>query len=230
MYLRKHLETFGEISLTLNRLLTECGYSTKSHNQSIYKDFRTIIKNEIVSKGFGKIDEDVMKIPPSAIFTISLSRDKPIFFSKDNFVLLTIDEYEKISSSTSSLNKSILVGVYLFIKQYIPEDSYITSDCSKISYPSKQQIKSGVGVSSVSTIENAINTLSEMGMIYIRGDMFIEDSEEEGVYIPTRNVYALKKSNLTDDSCLFELERIYKRTVYKKDNVPGTIKFLEAKG
>ena len=49
MYMRKHLQTFGQISLTLNHLLEECGYSTKSHNKSIYSDFREIIKTEIIN-------------------------------------------------------------------------------------------------------------------------------------------------------------------------------------
>ena len=50
MHLRKHLETFGQVTLTLNRLLEECGYSTKSHNKSIYSDFREIIKTEVINK------------------------------------------------------------------------------------------------------------------------------------------------------------------------------------
>ena len=41
MYLRKHLETFGQVALTLNQLLEECGYSTKSHNKSIYSKSQT---------------------------------------------------------------------------------------------------------------------------------------------------------------------------------------------
>ena len=69
MYLRKHLETFGQVTLTLNRLLEECGYSTKSHNKSIYSDFREIIKTEIINKGYATCDIDIFTVNPSEYST-----------------------------------------------------------------------------------------------------------------------------------------------------------------
>ena len=226
MYLRKHLETFGQVTLTLNRLLEECGYSTKSHNKSIYSDFREIIKTEIINKGYATCDVDIFTVNPTEMFSLQLSDKKNIFYTKDNFVQFSVDEYERIVNSNGKINKSVLVGVYLFIKQYIIDYPSDTISPPRISYPSKQQIKKGVGISSTTTIENAITTLLSMKMIYLRTDMFVENTEEDGVYVPTRNVFALKGEELIGDAILVELERIYNKKVYNKDDVPGKIKYL----
>ena len=225
MYLRKHLETFGQVTLTLNRLLEECGYSTKSHNKSIYSDFREIIKTEIVNKGYATCSTDIFTVNPTEMFSLQLSDKKNIFYTKDNFVQFTIEEFETIAGSTGKINKSVLAGVYLFIKQYIM-DFQDDIPLAKISYPSKQQIKKGIGISSTTTIESAIATLLSMKMIYVRTDMFIENSDEDGIYVPTRNVFALNREELIGDVVLVELERIYNKKVYDKDDVPGKIKYL----
>ena len=227
MYLRKHLQTFGEVYLTLNNLLEECGYSTRSHNKSIYSDFREIIKTEIINKGYASCDIDIFTINPTEMFSLQLSEKKNIFYTKDNFVQFNILEYEKISNSDSKINKSILVGVYLFIKQYIMDYPNNTISPPRISFPSKQQIKKGIGISSFTTIENAISFLAEMKMIYIRTDMFVENTEEENIFVPTRNVFALDVKELNGDAILVELERIYSKKVYNKNDVPGEVRYLE---
>lgn len=227
MYLRKHLQTFGEIYLTLNNLLDECGYSTKSHNKSIYSDFREIIKTELINKGYVTCNVDIFTINPTEMFSLQLSEKKNIFYSKDNFVQFSISEYEKIINSDSKINKSVLVGVYLFIKQYIMDYPNDTISPPRISFPSKQQIKKGIGISSFTTIENAISFLAEMKMIYIRTDMFVENTKEENIYVPTRNVFALNVEELNGDTILIELERLYGKKVYNKKDVPGEIRYLE---
>ena len=226
MYLRKHLETFGQVALTLNRLLEECGYSTKSHNKSIYSDFREIIKTEIINKGYATCDVDIFTVNPTEMFSLQLSDKKNIFYTKDNFVQFSVDEYERIANSNGKINKSVLAGVYLFIKQYIIDYPSDIISPPRISYPSKQQIKKGIGISSTTTIENAITTLLSMKMIYLRTDMFVENTKEDGVYVPTRNVFALNGEELIGDAILVELERIYNKKVYNKDDVPGKIKYL----
>lgn len=226
MYLRKHLETFGQVTLTLNRLLEECGYSTNSHNKSIYSDFREIIKTEIINKGYATCDVDIFTVNPTEMFSLQLSDKKNIFYTKDNFVQFNVDEYEHISNVNAKINKSVLAGVYLFIKQYIMDYPNDTVSPPRISYPSKQQIKKGIGISSTTTIENAISTLSEMAMIYVRSEMFVENSEVEGQFVPTRNVFALNEEELYGDAILVELERVYGKKVYNKDDVPGEIRYL----
>lgn len=224
MYFRKHLETFGQVTLTLNRLLEECGYSTKSHNKSIYSDFREIIKTEVINKGYATCEVDIFTVNPTEMFSLQLSDKKNIFYTKDNFVQFNVYEYEQIANANTKINKSVLVGVYLFIKQYIIESDV---PVPKISFPSKQQIKKGIGIASTTTIESAISTLSDMSMIYVRSEMFVENTEVEGQFVPTRNVFALNEEELYGDAILVELERVYGKKVYNKDEVPGEIRYLD---
>lgn len=228
MFLRKHLETFGQITLTLNQLLKECGYSTKSHNKSIYSDFREIIKTEIINKGYATCNVDIFTVNPNEMFFLQLSEDKNIFYTDDPFVQFTIDEFEKITKINDKINKSVLVGVYLFIKQYIMSSS-VNINSLRISYPSKQQIKNGIGISSITTIENAISSLVNTKLLFVRSEMFVENKICEGKFVPTRNVFALNEKELLGDGVLLELEPLYNKKVYNKKDVPGEIEYLTSK-
>lgn len=194
LYLRKHVQTFGQVTLTLNDLLQEFGYSTNTNNKSIYSDFREIIKTEIINKGYGKCDRDIFVVKPNDLFHIQLSYENNMFFTEDNFVQITISEYENICSISSKINKSILLGIYIFIKQYIMDyQGDITP--AKISFPSKSQIAKGLDTS-IPTVESGLSILESNKLIYIRRDMFVENKKEESVFVPTRNVYALNPNEL----------------------------------
>ena len=112
------------------------------------------------------------------------------------------------------------------IKQYIMTSITIQEYLPQIAYPSKQQIKKGIGISSITTIENAILELEKLHLIYVGRNMYIEDSENEDFYIPTRNVYGLTQEIVDSDTSLQELQRVYGRTVYREDDVSGTITFI----
>ena len=96
---------------------------------------------------------------------------------------------------------------------------------AKISFPSKSQIAKGLDTS-IPTIESGLSILESHKLIYIRRDMYVENKKEEGIYVPTRNVYALDSKELEGDSVLIELERIYGKRIYNKEDVPGEIKYL----
>ena len=229
LYLRKHVQTFGQITLTLNDLLQEFGYSTKTNNRSIYSDFREIIKTEIINKGYASCNKDIFVIKPNDLFYLQMSYENNIFFTEDNFVQITIFEYENICSISSKINKSVLLGIYLYIKQFIMDYSGDITP-AKISFPSKLQIAKGLDIS-VQTVESGLLALESNKLLYIRRDMFVENKKEEGVYVPTRNVYALDPKELEGKSVLIELERIYGKRIYNKENVPGEIRYLtKAKG
>ena len=224
MYLRKHIQTFGLISLTLNDLLQECGYSTRTNNKSIYSDFREIIKTEIINKGYATCNIDIFTVKPNDMFYLQLSYGNNIFFTNENFVQITITEYEKICTIKSKINKSILLGVFLYIKQFIMDYSGNFSP-AKISFPSKTQIAKGLDIS-IPTVESCILALESNKIIYIRRNMFVENKNVEGQYVPTRNVYALDSKELEGNAVLVELERIYGKRIYNKDDVPGEIRYL----
>ena len=224
MYLRKHIQTFGQVYMTLNDLLKECGYSTKSNNKSIYSDFREIIKTEIINKEYATCSVDIFVVKPTDMFCLQLSSENNIFFANDSFVRITVSEYEQLCSSTKKMNKSVLFGIYMFIKQFIMD--YQDDICPvKISFPSKKQIAKGISTS-IQTVENGLEILESMKLIHIRRDMFVENKNVEGEYVPTRNVFALDKKELSGDSVLTELERVYGKRIYNKKDVPGKINYL----
>ena len=224
MYLRKHVQTFGQISLTLNDLLQECGYSTRTNNKSIYSDFREIIKTEIINKGYATCNIDIFTVKPNDMFYLQLHYENNIFFTNGNFVQITIEEYEKICSIKSKISKSILLGVFLYIKQFIMDYPGNLSP-AKISFPSKSQVAKGLDIS-IPTVENSISILESQKIIYVRRNMFVENKNKEGQYVPTRNVYALDSKELEGNAVLIELESIYKKRIYNQEDTPGEINYL----
>lgn len=63
-------------------------------------------------------------------------------------------------------------------------------------------------------------------MLYVRSNMFMKNNKVEGEYIPTRNVFALNEKELYGDIILTELEMVYNKKIYNKEDVPGVIKYL----
>ncbi len=228
MYFRKHVDTFGEVTLSINRLMEECGYSTKSHNKASYDDFRLLIKNEVMDKGYASTNINIMEISPATYFTVQLSTEKSLFFSGDEFVLFSVAEFEKIAKSKSKVNKSVLAGVYLYIKQFISAEA-TPQYGSKVAFPSKFKTRKILGVASTTTIESAIKDLIDIGLLFEKSDLFVEDSDDEGYFVPTRNVYALSKNDLNQDECILQLSEFYKSPVYIKKDVPGEIRYLKKK-
>ena len=218
MYLRKHLETFREVSFTLDKLLEECGYSTNTHSKVIYDDFRTIIQEYIIGPGFAESNENILSARPSKMVTLTFSQENDIFSTVDNHVQITVEEYEKIvNSNIENINKSILFGVYLYIKQFI----YLNKYTIQISYPSEKQIKDGVGVSSLTTVKKAIKILEQLKMIYVDRDLYIQDATNNSSYVRARNVYALEEKYINNDIVLDELGHYYKQPVCRKANIPN---------
>lgn len=223
LYLRFHLEPTNIVRTSLIEINIECGYSSNSRNVTIYNDWRNII-HKLVSDGYITCSQDIMTVQPTKQFIIEFNYRKNPFYSNDGFVFINKYEYELITSYKTNMNKSAILGVFLFIKQYIINTEY----SSGIAYPSKYQIAQGVGISSTTTIDKIINILVELNLLYVKSGFYIEDSMEYGSYIPASNIYSLSK-DINIKKCLVELENKYGRPVYTKDTVPGTIKFLEKK-
>ena len=228
MFLRNHVDTFGRVSASLDDMLSECGFSTNTHNKTIYDDFRNIL-NDILSNGYASINKDILKITTVESFKCQLSYEKNLFFTEEPFVFFSIDEYEKIVSYKGKIKKSIITGVYLYIKQFISFNSETSTQGSKISYPSKLNIANSLGVSSTTTIENALSTLEELKMIYIIRGLYIENNKDPGYYVHTRNGYVLSESDVDLEAFKTVLTNLYKTKVYEKNEVEGKIKFISPK-
>lgn len=229
MYLRNHVDTFGRVYTNLNDVLTECGYSINTHCKSAYDDFRKILNDHLSNNGYVSIDKDIMKVSTTELFKLQLSYDKNLFITECPFVFFSIDEYEKISSYKGKVKKSILTGVYLYIKQFISYDNEINNTSNQIAYPSKKSIADSIGVSSTTTIESSLSILEELNMIYIIRGLYVENKNESGSYIPTRNGYTLQAKYVDIVAFKTVLTNLYQTNVYEKNEVEGKIKFISPK-
>lgn len=223
MYLRLHIMPINILPTTLSKLITRCGYSAGTRNITIYNDWRNII-HKLIDSGYITCSQDIMTIKPTEEFILTFSNKKNPFYTDDSFVFITKKEFDAITSYKTNMNKSVIIGTYLYIKQYIIDTEYAAG----IAYPTKQQIAQGIGVASTTTIEKAINILVELELLYVKTGFYIEDTIEVNSYVPASNVYSLN-SNISNDRCITELGNKYGRPVYTKDSVPGIIKFLEKK-
>jgi len=219
MYFRKHLQTFGEVELTIEKLAEDCGYSTRTHNQHSFDDFRNVLQKDFIDKGYITTDVDVLSIGARKHFSIFLSEDHNLFCREDRYVLFTIAEYEIISSLNKKVNRSVLAGVYLFIKKYITTDDE-NKYGTKIAYPSKKTIMNGLQLGSVSIIESAIKTLIDLHMIYAANDLYVQIKNGANTYVPARSVFALKEKDLDVTTCISELTAFYGREVLRKSDIP----------
>jgi hypothetical protein len=217
MYLRFHLESINIVRISLNELVQEVGYSISSRRKSMYDDWRDIL-NDLIVQGYIMSSEDILTVNPTVQFTITFYPDKNLFFTNDPFVFITKYEFDKIAGSNFTGNKSVLLGVFLYIKKFI-----FNKDTG-ISHPTKYQIKNELGIST-STVESAISALEDISLIYIKSGFYIEDTAEPGTYVPASNVYSLS-GNIPTDIYIKELEHKYGRPVYTVDTVPGRIKYL----
>lgn len=227
MYLRVNITTGGKVSLTLNDLLEGIGYLTKTHSPKIYDDLRKIINDEIILPGYATCSKDILTVTPFTHFYLQFADNKYFFYTEDSFVPLTVKEWKTIvSAKTGTVNKSILIGTYLYIKQFIPLNSYSDDEIARIAYPSKKSIQTGIGIASIRTIYSAINILKELELLYVSTGYYVEEQKRPGIFVPTSNVYALDPNQLSGERTRVILERMYQRPVYKKEDVPGKILFI----
>lgn len=206
-FLRKYLTSLGQAHFTLQRMLDECGYSPTARSSKVREHFVCIL-NHLRDNKFISYDCDLECIKGNQLLTINLLPDKNLFFTKDNFVLFTLREFNSITQSKVKSNPCILTGVFLFIKQHI----YMTDDdktTRAIAYPSKRAICKALGYSSTTTIEKAISDLILSGLLYKSPTMYIQDEEQENVYYYIRNAFSLCKDDLKINYCIGELSNFY---------------------
>ena len=219
MYLRIHIEGGGLVRTSLLDISTECGYSsTSARRQTFYDDWRSVLSDIVATKGT-TCNKDISNVTPTEQFEIQFNDEDNPFYTDDSFVFIMKKEFDAIINSDVK-NKSVLIGVYLYIKQFIID----TPLSPGMAYPTKQQIKNGIGLSSTTTVKSAIDTLVELQLLHMYSDFYIEDSVVAGTYIPASNIYSLQPLKI--ESCIQTLESKYGKPVYTKDTVPGIIKFL----
>lgn len=220
-YLRKHTTVMGEINTNMKMLIKGCGYSTTTKNSLMMDSFKNILL-ELIDRDFISSESDIVKLKPTEVFTINLSKSKNIFGVTKDFVLTSVHDFDTIVQSKTKSNKAIIMGVYLSIKQYIYHNSVV--DTGRVAFPSKSTICKNVGVS-LDTVEKAIEDLVELRLLYKRTGLYIQKNNEDNILIPARNIFALEKEHLYTPGCLDELSKSYDgKKIYTKETMEPDMK------
>ena len=212
-YLRKNVTSLGRINLTIDDMVSDCGYVPDSHPNKTNDSFKNLLQNLIDGK-YLACNCDITKVNRNKMFTLELTSDKEhnLFYSDTSFVLLSIAEFDKITKCKSKINKAVLLAVYLSIKQYITIDGTVPDSYSKVAYPSKYGIQKRLGISSKTTVEKAIQKLVELHMLYEYVGGYYLDSQD--LFEPTNNGYALSEKEINGaENALkqyYHVDKIYK--------------------
>ncbi len=221
-YLRKHLQSIGNVKLSLNELILGCGGSLTYRAVSKYKDYRNIIK-ELSENKLVNIQADIDKVKPSTYFDIICTKE--LFEKKNNFVVFNVYEFDKIIGfADGSISKAALVGVYLYVKQFItlkPDLSY----GNYFVFPSLSDMSADLGIS-VKTCRYALKELVDIGLLFCLENFYIEEKSKKNYYVPTRCTYALDKKYLVPQNVKNAMADFYGRPVYEENEVLGNIIFL----
>lgn len=191
-YLRFHCTVSGKICTTLDAITFGCGYSIKCNSRVSNERFRALLLS-LQQNNLLDCDKDLNVIKNSEYFELQLSSND-IFYCDNNFVSLTMREYEAIIHSKTATKKNILLATYLCIKKNIYSNSDMQS--YQLSIPSNDVIKNVIGVSSLTTVKSAIADLRKLNMIYCNDVIYYYKDSKTGSYIQTRNVYALNNNEL----------------------------------
>lgn len=192
-YLRFHCTVAGQIGTTLNAITIGCGSPTKGNSKESNEKFRDALmwlqENKFIS-----CNKDISQIKNSEYFEIQILNKNLFYCCDTSFVSITMQEFETIINSQTVTKKNVLLAVYLCIKKNI----YINTGMSlpSLAIPSHEMIKKVIGASSVTTVRTAISNLEDLGLIYGNEIKYFYKDEKRNVYIPTRNVYALTRSDL----------------------------------
>lgn len=212
--MQKNKTLLDKVNLTIDNLVAKCGYVPDQHPNKTNDNFKDILKELINNKQI-HTDINIDKIKSGQFFTIHI--DKSLFHCDKNFVLVNIEEFDKIINNKTKTSKSILWGVYIYIKQWIPLDEYQ----AKVAYPSKYGMQKKLGISSNTTVKKAIKDLVDLGMIYEYSERYYENSD--GEFEPTNNVFALDENELIYAEQVlcsyYKVDKTYRRGEFDKDKL-----------
>jgi len=203
-----------KVNLTIDNLVEGCGYTPDNHPNKTNDDFKNILR-EFIDTGQIHTDKNINRIKSNQFFTLDI--DKNLFHCDKNFVLMNIEEFDKIINNKTKASKSIVWGIYIYIKQFIPLDD----NQAKVAYPSKYGMQKKLGISSNTTVKKAVQDLVDLGMLYEYSERYYENSD--GEYEPTNNVFALEENELIYAEQIlcsyYKVDKTYKKGEFDTDKL-----------
>jgi hypothetical protein len=185
-----------EVNISLEFLVTKCGYKISRSSGKSIETFRQELHNMIQIKNIGHFElsteTDILTILPNKTFTIYLGE---IIADSDQFTKILFDEFDKITASDYSYKCNMLL-IYLYIKSFIyekPKEKQLYSvanpeepqrGCSISLYD--MSVATGISISSIQTI---IKELQDLKLItsYTTGKYL----SSKGTLCNAKNIYVL---------------------------------------
>lgn len=209
-YIKIYSALNGYVSFSLNFMIKKLGYNSDPHkgriNDKIIDSLRWLESNNYIYifAKLHKSEEKVAdKIKASECFSVQINFDHDIFMPKDNYVILEEDEFNLIVSNKSNADdknkvtcdKQDLLNVFLNIKKFINFDSVTSNLC----YPSHATLCNDCKISSTGAMNNIINELVSIGVLYTYNSGQYIDGKGNIKY--ANSFYAVKDKVLIPDIC-----------------------------
>ncbi len=210
MYIKQHVGLYDMLITSLKTIAEESGYSANTHNNEFFDPFKKALLY-LIEEEYITADMDISTVR-NTYFRIQLTTKKNLFYTDKPFVFLSFYEYEKILAANTRVSKSSLLGVYLYIKQFIDSESD-----TKVSYPTKYKIEKALKISNT-TVESCISVLAQIGLITVSTGFYVKN-KKNNTFIPTRNVFFIGKVEIDVSMCKEILKSIYSSTVYAKEEL-----------
>lgn len=212
-FIKSHGDPLGRVCTSINRIVNETGYYTKSKSKIYHKYFKECIQKFVDEELlFLEDDVDILSIKNTDLFQMTLNKDNDIFYIENTFVTITLEEFNKIIGIDCGVKQGIILNTFLLFKKYS-----FKADRDELIYPSKASITKSLGILSTKTTEKAINALIDVGLVFKDKPYFVKNKSNQDTYVQLRNIYSLSPDNFRYTK--HKLEQIYEDKVYSIDDI-----------
>lgn len=210
-YLKLNSPLNNNIGTSINIIAEKIGYKPDNHKNKIndkIKETLTLLIDQkdifIESRLFWSnktkwIQKDILlsDLVATECIVIHINEDSKLFYTDDQYVVLTETEFLTIvqSATKTRIDREEILNVYLNIKKFMNFDKNSASLC----YPSHTTLCRDCNISSTGAMNNIINCLIDMGLLYKYNSGRFKDNNDNVRY--ANNFYALEDGVLKPDIC-----------------------------
>lgn len=192
-YLKLNSPINGNVGISIDMLCKKIGYIPNQRKNKINEkiiEILCILKKENI---INYKHEDITK--KNDCFIINVNNEHDIFNAEDNFVLLTYEEFKKITDSNLKSTTQDLLNVFLNIKKFIN----LSSSTLNVCYPSHKTLSSDTNIVSTGSLNYIIDDLIKIKMLHTYNSGMFKDKNGKLKY--SNNFYALDKNELKKKEC-----------------------------
>lgn len=208
-YLKLNSPINGNVGVSINLLAEKIGYKPDTHENKINDKIKSTLKSMISSKDiliesrlswskktkWTQKDIALDDLKATDCFIVHIQEDSLLFCPIDQYVVLTENEFTTITQSPIRTEREDILNVYLNIKKFMNFDK----DGKPLCYPSHTTLCKDCNISSTGAMNNIINDLISMGLLYTYNAGRYKDQNGNLKY--TNNFYALDKETLKPEVC-----------------------------